>query len=171
MEALRRFVHRFPSLVFVKGHSGLIDGLESRDGIHLPVWLRQTLMTLSFVHPPALARFDGYDYECTLADSDVVKWFEIALGNVDEEEMEFLVGEAGVYPIGSWYGADHYIAINLAHSSDRRIYEFSLEDLWDDSYNGDPLEGSIEPAFLSYAHMLSHVAELKFPDGSTLMEE
>ncbi|WP_345678289.1 hypothetical protein [Yinghuangia aomiensis] len=70
---LARCIERFPSLTY------------TRDGVVLPRHIRRAGFALSFVHPPLLAMFDGFDYECNASDAGVDMWYSIGLGNAGDE--------------------------------------------------------------------------------------
>ncbi|MGW3950398.1 hypothetical protein ACWEKM_05435 [Streptomyces sp. NPDC004752] len=172
-EGLCGFVENFPSLRFIRESSRQLDDYARRDRVQIPRWFRRVRETLSFVQvgrvafPPILVRFSRFDFDCNAADSDMVSWYQVKVGVMGEDDRDLFVDQAGMYPIATWFGTNQSsLAINLRDPEDRRIHEFSGEDYWDNFFNGEPLEGSSEPAFSSYARMLSHIAALKFPDGS-----
>ncbi|CAM5253781.1 hypothetical protein [Streptomyces aurantiogriseus] len=171
-QSLRRFAEAFSTLRFTRDSSSAISHCEQRDRVHLPQWFRQVRQTLSFTmanqaqFPPVLARFGGYDFDCNMADSDAIAWYQIKVGVMGEDDRDLFVDSAGLYPIATWFGTNEsYLAINLRDPEDRRIHEFSGTDFWDNFFNGESLEGTSEPAFSSYARMLSHITAVKFPDG------
>ncbi|MFE6775595.1 hypothetical protein [Streptomyces sp. NPDC057676] len=116
-----------------------------------------------------LARFDGYDYDCSKSDLTTPIWYRIELGNTGDEEMEMFTGPAHSYTVGSWYGSDRsYLAVDLANPDDERIFEFTGEDVFSAHIAGEPADASIQAAFESYSSMLARVIELKTQDGTVL---
>ncbi|MGW3955382.1 hypothetical protein ACWEKM_31620 [Streptomyces sp. NPDC004752] len=172
-EGLREFVENFPSLRFNRESSRQLDDYARRDRVQIPGWFRRARETLPFVQvgraefPPVLVRFSGFDFDCNVADSGMASWYQVKVGVMGEDDRDLFVDHAGMYPIATWFGTNQSsLAINLRDPEDRRIHEFSGEDYWDNFINGESLEGASEPAFSSYARMLSHISALKFPDGS-----
>ncbi|MFI5752343.1 hypothetical protein ACIBBE_42335 [Streptomyces sp. NPDC051644] len=170
---LNKFVTNYPNFSFFQDATEEISRHERKDRVRIPSWFRHIRETLAFVHPatlthpPILARFDTSDYDCNMSDSEEVQWYQLKIGVMGEDDRDLFVDQAGLYPIATWFGTDQsYLAINLRDSSDRRIHEFSGADYWDMSFNGESLEGSNQPAFISYSRMLSHISGFKFADGS-----
>lgn len=165
--ALRRFVDRFPSLTFVREDDAALSRHEETDEVTLPPWFRDTRSTLTFTVPGAQVRVDGFRWnDSPRADDQEDRWYEVEPGYVNEEDRETMFDLANLYPIGQWFANNRsYLAVDLADSHDRRLLEFSLEDLWDAEANGEPLRESVFPAYFSYADFLGHVLAVKLPDG------
>ncbi|MFF9320991.1 hypothetical protein ACF1BP_24785 [Streptomyces sp. NPDC014735] len=174
-ENLTFFVMNYSDFLFFRDSPEDIIRRERQDRVKLPPWFCNARETLAFIHsptpshPPVLACFDTPDYDCSMSDSTENQWYQIKTGVMGEDDRELFVDQAGLYPIATWFGTDQsYLAINLRDPNDRRIYEFSGADYWDMSFNAESLEGSSQPAFISYARMLSHISGFKFPNGVTV---
>ncbi|MFE9611281.1 hypothetical protein [Streptomyces sp. NPDC006012] len=165
-----RFVERFPSLTFARDTEESLDEVESRDGVVLPSHIRNFRRTLSFVAPPLLALFDGYDYECSKSDAEVDIWYGIGLGEAGEEVLEDFLARAHSYVVGSWHGSDNsYLTVDTVNVEDERIFEFAGDDLAYALLEGSPVEEIIEPAFASYSSMLAHIVALRTWEGAVTL--
>ncbi|WP_262697654.1 MULTISPECIES: hypothetical protein [Streptomyces] len=167
-----RFIKRFPSFTFTRDSEESLDEVESRDGVVLPSHIRNSRCALSFVHPPLLALFDGYDYECSKSDSEVDIWYGIGLGEAGEEVLEDFAERAHSYVVGSWHGSDNsYLVVDTFNMEDERIFEFAGDDLAYALLEGNSVEEIIEPAFASYSSMLAHIVALRTWEGAVTLAD
>lgn len=159
---LARFVERFPSLTFTRDTEESLAAAEARDGVALPPHLRRARSVLSFVRPPLLALFDGFDYECGASESEVDIWYSIGLGNAGDDMLSDLAEHAHGYVIGAWHGSDgSYMMVDTANADDERVFECSGDHVAYAVDDGEPVDELIAPAFASYASMLGHVVALR----------
>jgi len=49
----------------------------------------------------------------------------------------------------------------LADTADEKVYEYNLENLWDNKAAGRPIEGSLYEMFNSYAELFEQIVALK----------
>ncbi len=166
-EGLRRFVDHFPTLTFYRDDSAWLDEVERDDDVILPQWLRRMHHTLSYVMPDhyVLARFD-HSAHPSLRDEELRgHWYKLnAFGSTGHEEVAFLQRMDRVRPYP--FAVDNVpgrskLAINLADQTDRRVYEYTFEDLLSIDDDDFPPEDSVFEMFPSYADMLAHVDALK----------
>ena len=168
---LLRFIHRFPTLAFYRQDAVKLDALEETKGVTFPRWLREIRQTLAFVMPGYFVsvRFD----ECLNPYLDHLGnlWYTLGLrGYANNEDRDLLesVGDIRPVPIGEEMDSGiSTLAINLADTDDQRVYEFTLEDLYDNRSDGKPLNKSIFEMFDSYAAMLGHVVAIKLEQSDS----
>lgn len=167
---LRGFIERFPDLTFFKDDADHLDHVEETDGVRLPPWFRDVRTTLAFAHPSMDFHVDAFDGSASPRGEYPERiWYRLGLGSQDDEVRETLFERAKRYLVGGWWASDRsMLTINLEDASDRRIYEFSMEDVWDDVYDERPIHGSMFPIFDSYVSMLEHVVEFKLEDDTTV---
>lgn len=157
-----RFIERFPSLTFARDSEDSLNEVESRDGVTLPPHIRRSRSALSFVNPPLLALFDGYDYECNASGGEVDIWYSIGLGVAGDEVLADFAEHAHGYVVGAWHGSDgSYLMIDTIHTDDERIFECDGDDLAYAVTDGNPVGDIIEPVFASYSSMLAHIVALR----------
>lgn len=120
-----------------------------------------------------MVRFDGFRWnDSPRAEEAEDIWYELDPGYGESETRELLAERTQVYLIGSWWLEDRSnLAVDIQDPTDRRIFDFATEDLWDNSYEGRPIRGSLYPVFASYADLLGHVVEVELPDGTHLPAE
>lgn len=168
-ELLRRFVARFPSVIFSRDSESELDEFEREDRVALPPWLRAARSTLASPDVEVRVRFDEFDLAAPVSDSLDHAWFTFSVGYSNDEQRELWHNKAGVYRIGEWYGTDRaYLAADLQNPDDERIFEFSGQDLLDNELDGRPARLSVYPAFVSYASMLAHVDAAMLLDGTVV---
>jgi hypothetical protein len=100
-------------------------------------------------------------------------WYSINPGDFtyNEDQMKVLLENSEDFkflPIGfTSSSAAHgcYLAINL-NDNDKSIYEFHIQDLYDNYSANEPVEQSANPVFDSYPQMLAHISEIKYLDGN-----
>jgi len=161
-QSFTRFVERFPTLTFTRDTEETLAEAESGHGVVLPPHLRRARSVLSFVSPPLLALFDGFDYECGASESEVDIWYGIGLGNAGDDMLSDLAEHAHGYVIGGWHGSEgSYLMVDTANADDERVFEcdgvfiaYAVDD-------GDPVDELVAPAFASYASMLGHIVALR----------
>lgn len=157
-----RFIERFPSLTFTRDTEATLAEAESGHGVVLPPHIRRARSALSFVRPPLLALFDGFDYECGASDLEGDVWYSIGLGNAGDEMLADFAEHAHGYVVGAWHGSDgSYLMIDTLHAEDERIFECDGESLAYAVADGEPVEEIIAPAFASYSSMLGHIVALR----------
>lgn len=165
---LLRFVNRFPSVTFYKEDDTFLDRLAASRGVQLPHWFTRIRRALAFVEPNTAVQlqFESPDEDVSQA------WYRLHLpGYANEEERELLRSEEELklFPIGeNSQDPAVVLAINLADASDQRVYEYNLEYLWDNAYEGRPLAEAIHVFFDSYAAMLGHIRALKLENGQMI---
>jgi hypothetical protein len=166
---LQQFVANFPSLTFAKEDDAILDHYAETDGVELPPWLREVRSTLAFTDPPVLFRVDDFQwYDSPRCEAVDHIWYELRFGYSDEEDRARLRDRAKIYPIGGWFGSDRsYLGVDLQNPEDRRIFDFSGEDLIDDELDDEPLRDSLFPIFSSYARFLARIAEVRVSDDAT----
>ncbi|MFB6987387.1 hypothetical protein [Streptomyces sp. NPDC056304] len=167
--ALRRFVGRFPSLRFARDDNALLNRYEAVDQVMLPAWFRASRSTLATIDPYSLLRINDFRFGGSPRETPGQEYYEISLGYINEEIRELLFDQAHVYLIGQWFGTDRScLAIDLENPEDRRIFEFAMEDLYDDEDESRPLRESLAPVLASYADLLGHIVEVRLPDGDVV---
>lgn len=167
--ALRRFVGRFPSLQFVREEQALLDHYEAVDQVTLPAWFRMSRSALAAIEPYSRLRIDTFRFNGSPREAPGREYYEISPGYINDEIRELLFDQAHVYLIGQWFGTDRScLAIDLENQEDRRIFEFAMEDLYDDEAEDRPLRESLAPVFASYADLLGHIVEVRLPDGDVV---
>lgn len=171
-ERLLTFVRRFPALAFVRDRPGMLKRLERRDEVRLPAWFHGVRAVLRSVEPLPEVRFDGFDdFDDFSPRIDYVDeiWYSLELGYLGEGQRSLFVEKTRVYPIGEWEETDRsYLAVRLDDTGDGRILEFAAPDLRDNLAEGKSPNVSVRPVFDSYASMLSHVVEVRLPDGTVV---
>ncbi|WP_329036562.1 hypothetical protein OIE71_26325 [Streptomyces sp. NBC_01725] len=164
--ALRRLVGRFPLLRFVRERDALLDHYEAVDHIALPAWFRESRSTLATIEPYSHLRIDAFRFDGSPREFPGDEYYEISPGYINSEIRELLFDGAHAYLIGQWFGTDRScLAIDLENPQDRRIFEFAMEDMYDDEAENRPLRESLAPVFASYADLLGHIVEVRLPDG------
>jgi hypothetical protein len=173
-KALLQFIQHFPKLVFYREDVSTLDDIEKVKKVKLPEWLRQIRQTLVYVMPNhrIWVQFDQFNGWSPRSDRLNEIWYTLRLrGYVDDEEREFLEGieEVRPFPIGEVRETgESILAINLANLADQGVYEYNLEDLWDNAADGEPVSASIRQVFDSYADMFAHIAAIKIQDGEVM---
>ncbi|MFE1289901.1 hypothetical protein [Streptomyces sp. NPDC058751] len=168
-DALRQFVGRFPSLRFTREEDTALDHYEEVDQVKLPAWFRASRSTLAAVEPYSRLRINTFRFDGSPRETPGQEYYEISPGYINEEIRELLFDQAHIYLIGQWFGTDRScLAIDLEATEDRRIFEFAMEDLYDDEAEERPLRESLTPVFASYADLLGHIVEVRLPDGDVV---
>jgi hypothetical protein len=171
--ATLKFIHRFPTLEFYQDDEPVLKKVEKSNKVKLPEWFWQVRQTLGFVMPKQhiWAQFDEFNDWSPRSDLLGELWYSIYLkGYPNEEEQNFLAGmaELHLFPIG---GTDRpgegTLAINISDPSDQVIYEYNLEDLWDNATEGNSPADSVYQVFDSYSQMLSHIVAIKVQNKKT----
>jgi hypothetical protein len=165
---LLRFVNRFPSVTFYKEDDTFLDRLAASRGVQLPHWFTEIRRAIAFVVPNTAVQL-----QFESPDEDVGQdWYRLHLpGYANEEEKELLQSVAGLklFPIGeNSQDPAVMLAINLADANDQRVYEYNLEYLWDNAYEGRPLAEVIHVIFDSYAAMLGRIRALRLESGQVI---
>jgi tetratricopeptide (TPR) repeat protein len=174
-------VAKFPGLAFAREHGEAVGDLEREHRLSFPEWFRVLLATLT---GPAgttddrgdrSVRFDGdyyYDDDMGpgLARDELPKpWYGLFMaGYSNDEDRETMYGDAGVYPVGQVFAENRYLAVDIRDPTDRWVYRFHLEDLWDDRYAGRPVRDSLFPVFASYPEMLARIDDIRWLDGTVV---
>ena len=159
------FIDRFSGLEFYKESAAAITSIEEREAVMLPQWLREIRQTLAYVMPNRYirVRFDRSMHP-GLHHSDGM-WYRLGLlGYYNSENRDTLDLIEGVqlFPIGNVIETmESSLAVNLADDADRRIYEYNIEDLWDDHYDGKPLRESLYVTSYSYADLFGHIVSIE----------
>jgi hypothetical protein len=162
-----KFIQNFPELEFYQDDALIFEKLEKSNKIKLPQWFCQARQTLAFVKSkqPIWAQFDKFVEWSPRLDLLGELWYTLNLrGYANKEEQKFLTSleTLSLFPIGETNRAgEGVLAINIGDSSDQAIYEFNLEDLWDNSSAELSPEDSVYPVFNSYSQMLSHIISVK----------
>ncbi|MFF5971221.1 hypothetical protein ACFY7C_06795 [Streptomyces sp. NPDC012769] len=168
-EAFRHFIGRFPSLRFAREDDVLLDHYEAVDQVELPAWFRESRATLATIAPYSLLRIDAFRFDGSPRETPGQEYYEISPGYINEEIRDLLLGHARVYLFGQWFASDRScLAIDLENPEDRRIFEFALEDMYDDEAEDRPLRESLTPVFASYADLLGHIVEVRLPNGDVV---
>jgi hypothetical protein len=165
----RAFIDAFPRAHFYRGGSD--DNLAAKADVLLPDWYRRqrkSLIGLYIEEPGAVwdarFRFARCDFPTRHADhfhapSDR-DWFVLThFGYGGEEERRQLYGACGLLPIGVRFGYHLHLAISLRKPSDRRIFVVHL----------DEVGAAPQPAFLTYASMLSCIVEVRKGAGGEIL--
>jgi hypothetical protein len=167
--ALRRFVNRFPSMHFAREDDAQLDHHEKVDQVTLPAWFRASRSTLAAIEPNSRLRIDAFRFNGSPRETPSKEYYEISPGYINEEIRELLYSNAHIYLIGQWFGTDRScLAIDIQDPVDQRIFEFAMEDLYDDEIANRPLRESLSPVFASYADLLAHIVEVRLPDGEVV---
>jgi hypothetical protein len=164
---LQKFIVRFPALTFFKEDQALLDHIEQQERVTLPRWFRAQRQTLAFVVPPVDFRIDDFDQLGPRSDTLDRIWYTTDLyGYRDDEQRGLLLDKASIFPIAQWPHTDRsFFAISMADDNDEAIWEFAAQDMLDSILDGEQAREALNPAFDSYASMLSHIIEIR--DGSS----
>lgn len=168
--ALNRFVDRFPALDFARDDETALRRYEQTDEITLPPWYREVRATLAPVAGGAQLRVGGFSWdESPRADEQAGHWYEVTPGYVNDEDRDTLRDLGRLYPVAQWFASyESILAVDLDNPDDHRLFEFALEDLWDDEAKGDPVRDTTYFAFASYSDFLDHVVAVKLPGGDVV---
>ncbi|MFI1259214.1 hypothetical protein ACH4U6_36630 [Streptomyces netropsis] len=86
-EDLVAFIDNFPGLTFYQETDGYLDGIEARDGVTLPGWLRELRRTLAGMRTSMPARLIEYDGDCARFDIAHKVWYTFTLGDMAGETI------------------------------------------------------------------------------------
>lgn len=170
---LHAFVDRFPGLTFCREDDVALDHAAEESRVELPAWYRRFRSTLAFATPSMDFRFDRFEGDRSPRGEYLHKIaYRLEPGSGDRELQQRLFGDAKMYLIGGWFASDRSnLAIDLEDDGERRIFEFAMEDFWDDDFDERPLRTSMFPVFESYGSMLAHVVEFTSGDGTEIEAE
>jgi hypothetical protein len=163
----KRFIQSFPDCTFYQEKDDLFSMLEDKYNTELPEWLKVFRRQLAWIMPNCSTTVCFREFSGWSPRMDYLQdlWYSIYLrGYSDEEERSFLmrIDDFLPFPIASIQGSnDSFLAVKLADLSDQGIYEYNLEDLWDNEADGNPVSASIRKVFDSYSEMLSSVAQIR----------
>jgi hypothetical protein len=173
-ESLLQFIQHFPNLVFYQEEASTLNEIEQVKKVKLPEWLRQIRQILASVMPnhQIWVQFNQFNGWSPRSDRLNEIWYTLHLrGYVDDEEREFLesIEEVRPFPIGEVRETgESILAINLANLEDKGVYEYNIEDLWDNAADGEPVSTSIRKVFDSYADIFSYIAAIKIQNGEVM---
>jgi hypothetical protein len=163
----KKFIQSFPDCTFYQEKIDLFSMIEDKHKIKLPEWLKSFRRQLAWIMPSCSTTVCFREFSGWSPRMDYLQdlWYSIYLrGYSDEEERSFLmrIDDFCPFPIASIRGSDDsFLAIKLADPNDHSIYEYNLEDLWDNEADGTPVSASIRKVFNSYSDMLAAIAQVK----------
>jgi hypothetical protein len=168
-QALMRFIHRFPSLVFYREDDTVLDRVEAARSISLPPWLRQARKALTFVlpHNRIDIQFDTFDHWSNQSEQLGQIWYTFGLiGPNDSRERGIKDEDRLYFPIGEWLATGYStLAINIADPEDQRVYEYDQQDLISE---GEVAPRRAKVIFDSYTGLLGHIVALKLETGEVI---
>ncbi len=160
-EYLLEFIDKFRRLIFYKESDTTLKTKEERKNISLPNWYKQIKKTISFVLPGYVTEIQMQGFELSQEFFEFRKsgWYSLGLIGTSLGLTNMVKdGDKSLFPIGEHSDSYSILAINIADSNDKYVYEFNPEDLLADE---ELEEGTSISVFSSYASLLSHIIAIK----------
>ncbi|WP_326733623.1 hypothetical protein [Streptomyces sp. NBC_01022] len=162
------FVNRFPSMTFTKANFEFLDSMEFEHQVTIPNAVKKMFTALLLVDDFPEFRVDDYTYWTPRTDNMHPIWYASTWGYANEQERNSFL-QANMFPVAQWADTGlSSLAINVSDGQDTKIYEFTGEDIVDDIQSNNSPDSSVFPAFTSYTELISHISELRFPDGTLI---
>lgn len=163
---LTAFVQRFPSITHTRGSDEFLDFMESANRVRIPDSFRSAFRTLMLAEDFPDFRVSSYSYWTPRTDNFLPIWYTGDWGYTNDQERSSLL-QAHMFPVAQWAETGiSSLAINISDEADPKVYEFTSEDILDDIRGNLKPDSSVFPAFASYPEMISHIIELRLPDGT-----
>lgn len=162
--ALLLLVRRFPCIQYARfaGEWGAREQHKHRSP--LPDWYADILAVLASMVPgqPSSVRFDGFDHWSATTESLDRAWYQLGL-ITPMGDYQAVLDEDGYLTIAIWLETGRSnLAINVRDLDDRRIYEYSIEDVGEAGLGHRP-----KVVFESYASMLDHIRSVQIGAASS----
>ncbi|RKH69405.1 leucine-rich repeat domain-containing protein [Corallococcus aberystwythensis] len=166
---LLRFIARFPTLSFYREPPEFLDEVEAASQVRFPPWLRELRQTLAWMLPgeperDVQVRFHHFDLPGHAASDPASHWYSIAPGvQSGESPPGFMSLGFSEDPLWS------QLVIRKDAPKDTVIYDFAEEMFRDLQLEGVGTQGTLGPAFASYATMLAAIDAVRVRDGEPLL--
>jgi predicted DNA-binding protein YlxM (UPF0122 family) len=168
------FINNFQNLNFYYNTDLSMAEPATKDNIYFPKNFsdyRKTLADILYGFNVEI-KFDSFNGYSPRGKRLENIWYSIDPGdfsfNDDQKKVLLESSESfRLLPIGFTSSNDAqgcYLAINLSNN-DNSIYEFHMQDLYDNYSSGEPIDEMTSVVFDSYPQMLAHISEIKYLDG------
>ncbi|WP_338932839.1 hypothetical protein WEB32_31070 [Streptomyces netropsis] len=163
---LNTFVQRFPSMTYARGSDEFLEFTERTNRVHISDSFRSIFNALILPGDFPDFRVATYTHWTPRTDNTHPIWYTGDWGYANDQERSSLL-QAHMFPVAQWVETGFSsLAINISDDTDSKVYEFTSEDILDDIRGNLSPDSSVFPAFSSYPEMISHIIELRLPDGT-----
>jgi hypothetical protein len=168
------FIRKFDDLTFFQNSDIELDELEAINNVSFPESIRSYRKILADIlfGKSVEIKFEKFTNFSPREDYLGQIWYSIDMVGISLEGdiKEVLIDTSrdfGFIPIiftESKIATNCYLAINTK-GNDKKIYEFNLQDIFDNHSSGEPIEQSAYPIFDNYPQMLAHISEIRYSHG------